>query len=145
MLPEIRRQTGDVPVAVVGWSMGGYGALLAAAEHASDVSAACAASPALWPSFRQAAPRAFDDAADFARHDLFRSALARRLYRIPVWIDMGGEDPFRASGTDFARLLRSRGVRVTFHVWPGGHEYAYWQRHLPAYLRFYAAALRSCR
>lgn len=60
-------------VGALGWSMGGYGSLLLARESAraelggTVVVAAAAASPALFASYADAAPGAFDDAADFAR------------------------------------------------------------------------------
>ncbi len=59
-------------IAVTGWSMGGFGALLLARESARDalggtrVVAAAALSPALFSSFDAAAGGAFDGAADFA-------------------------------------------------------------------------------
>ena len=142
----IRRLGADSErVAIGGISMGGFGALDLARIAPGRFCAVGGHSAALYRTAGNAAPGAFDDAADFSRHDLFAAARARRLYRIPVWLDVGEDDPFRHSDTEFARLLRARGVDVTFHVWPGAHEYSYWRDHLPAYLRFYAITLRSCR
>ncbi len=132
-------------VAIGGISMGGFGALDLARIAPGRFCAVGGHSPALYRTAGKTAQGAFDDAADFGRHNLFAAARARRLYRIPVWLDVGADDPFRHPVAEFARLLRARGVDVTFHVWPGAHEYFYWRAHLPAYLRFYAIALRSCR
>lgn len=61
-------------IGALGWSMGGYGALLLAREsHRKtfkdlDVVAAAAGSPALFSSFKSSASGAFDDAADFAKY-----------------------------------------------------------------------------
>ena len=33
---------------------------------------------------------------------------------------------------------------LSAHSWPGGHDGAYWNRHWPAYQRFYANALAHC-
>ena len=58
-------------VAVLGWSMGGYGALLLAETLGpSRIAAVAADSPALWQRSADSAAGAFDGAADFAAHDV---------------------------------------------------------------------------
>jgi enterochelin esterase-like enzyme len=87
------------------------------------------------------APGAFDDATDFARHDVLRAAQARPglFGRTAVWLDAGTADPFRPALRRLAAALR-----VPLHGWSGGHDGAYWSAHMPAYLRFYAGALERC-
>lgn len=29
------------------------------------------------------------------------------------------------------------------HVWPGGHDWSYWSRHAPDYLRFYVGTAKE--
>lgn len=128
-------------VAIGGMSMGGFGALDLARNAPGRFCAVGGHSAALWRTGGETPAGAFDDAADFARHDLF----AKSRHRVPVWLDVGTEDPFRSADTAFAQRLRARGARVTFRVWPGGHASSYWRAHLDAYLRFYATALGSCR
>jgi S-formylglutathione hydrolase FrmB len=146
-IPAGIRRLGADPrrVAIGGFSMGGFGALDLARIAPGRFCAVGAHSAALWRTGGETPAGAFDDAADFGRHDLFSAAATGRLYRVPVWIDVGTEDPFRAADTAFAKTLQAHGVHARFHVWPGGHEYSYWHAHVAAYLRFYAAALRSCR
>jgi enterochelin esterase-like enzyme len=138
-----RRARTNGRVAIGGISMGGFGALDLARLYPLSFCAVGAHSAAVWRSFGETAPGAFDDVRDFARHDLL--ALARRhprLYgRRPVWIDGGDADPFRTADAELARRLRGR---IAYHVWPGGHESAYWDAHMPAYLRFYARSLAHC-
>lgn len=117
-------------VAIGGISMGGFGALDLGAR--GTFCAIGAHSAALWFTAGDTAPGAFDDAADFARHDLIRHPPA---YRVPVWMDVGADDPFRAADTALARKLGA-----TLHVWPGAHDDGYWQSHMARYLRFYANA-----
>jgi S-formylglutathione hydrolase FrmB len=129
-------------VAIGGISMGGFGAYDLARLHPHRFCAVGGHSPALWLRGGDTAPGAFDDAADFARHDVV--ALARRSGRAPwgrarLWLDGGTADPFRPGGEALARAL---GIRM--HHWPGGHDFAYWQAHYGAYLRFYAKALAAC-
>jgi S-formylglutathione hydrolase FrmB len=128
-------------VAIGGMSMGGFGALDLARIAPGRFCAVGGHSAALWRTGGETPAGAFDDAADFASHDLF----AKGRYRIPVWIDVGTDDPFRSADTAFAQLLRARGTRVTLRVSPGGHAFSYWKAHLDAYVRFYATALGSCR
>ncbi len=66
--------------AIAGWSMGGYGALLAAETQPRLFAAVVATGPAVWTSYdaMMLGPRdAFDSAADFAEFDVI--AHAQRL------------------------------------------------------------------
>jgi enterochelin esterase-like enzyme len=71
---------------------------------------------------------------------LERFKLHSTLLATPVWLDGGSDDPFRSADRDLARILHIR-----YHVWPGGHDSAYWSAHMPAYLRFYSGELARCR
>lgn len=132
-------------VAIGGISMGGFGALDLARLNPGGFCAVGGHSAALWVAGAQSAAGAFDDARDFALNDVI--AIARRgdPYRqIAVWIDVGSQDPFRAADTMFADALRRHGQAVDFHIWPGGHDQSYWDRHWGEYLGFYAGALAAC-
>jgi pimeloyl-ACP methyl ester carboxylesterase len=98
-------------IGLTGWSMGGYGAVLLAERlGASRVAAVAAVSPALWTRASDAAAGAFDDAEDFARHDVF--AGRERLRGLAVRVDCGSADPF----VDAARAF------VAGPAGPGGGE-----------------------
>jgi S-formylglutathione hydrolase FrmB len=127
-------------VAIGGISMGGFGALDLARLAPRRFCAVGAHSAALWFRGADSAAGAFDDAADFARHDVLRLAAARRLYGMPVWIDVGRADPFAAADTALARDLRAHGTRVRFQLHGGGHSG--WSRRFVEYLRWYAGACR---
>ena len=147
VIAEAVRRFGVDPrrVAIGGISMGGFGALDLARLHPGRFCAVGGHSAALWAQAGDTAPGAFDSAADFAHHDVIRAAAGRDPYgATPVWLDVGTEDPFRAADTRLAGELRGRGGAVSFHVWPGAHEGAYWRAHWAAYLGFYAAALARC-
>jgi hypothetical protein len=117
-------------IALGGISMGGYGALLLGAR--GHFCAIGAHSPALWLHPGDSAPGAFDDAEDYARNDVVGKP---PHYRVPVWIDAGRSDPFRAADVVFAGE-----IHVPLHGWPGGHDTSYWHAHTPSYLQFYAVA-----
>jgi S-formylglutathione hydrolase FrmB len=129
-------------IAIGGISMGGYGALHLASLAPRRFCAVGGHSAALWTSPGATAPGAFDDAADYARNDVFARADAFR--GLPVWIDGGARDPFRDANRAFVETLRRAGARVSYHVWPGGHERAYWHARMASYMRFYASALGHC-
>jgi S-formylglutathione hydrolase FrmB len=139
-----RFQTRGQPIAIGGISMGGYGALHLAALRPHAFCAVGGHSAALYKSANASPDVAFDDAADFARNDVYKAVRRGRFNRLPVWIDAGSDDPFRGADAAFASLLRTRGVDVTYHVWPGAHTRSYWNAHMAEYLAFYASALAQC-
>jgi S-formylglutathione hydrolase FrmB len=125
-----------LPRAIMGWSMGGYGALLAAQRHPDVYRAVVASSPALFRSFADAQPGAFDDAADFRRHDVF--ANRQRLAAMVVRVDCGTHDPFVGAAKEFARGLVAPN--------PGGftngfHDMRYARSVAPAQIATIARAL----
>jgi S-formylglutathione hydrolase FrmB len=145
----IRRfHTDPSRIALGGISMGGFGALDIARRRPGRFCAVGAHSPALWVRPGDTAPGAFDNAHDFARHDVIAAARRRpgRFVGPELWVDAGRADPFRAADKAFVTALRAGHVPIRAHLyWSGGHEGSYWRRHWPAYLRFYATALERCR
>ncbi|RMI28396.1 alpha/beta hydrolase-fold protein [Nocardia stercoris] len=119
-------------IALLGWSMGGYGALWLASQLGPGVVASVAAeSPALWHSFGESAAGAFDDADDFAAHTVFGREAA--LSGIPVRIDCGTSDPFYNATLDFVGGL-SPAPAGEFP--DGGHNADFWRSMAPAQLQF---------
>jgi S-formylglutathione hydrolase FrmB len=115
--------------AIGGISMGGYGALLLGSRH-PGFCAVGVQSPALWLSAGETAPGAFDNAEDYSRNNVFKLRPPH-----PLWIDLGESDPFHDAALAYARRA---GVRA--HVSPGGHDSAFWDAHMPQFLRFFARA-----
>ncbi len=85
---------------IMGWSMGGYGALRAAESRPQEFRAVCAVSAALWRSYDEGVGDAFDDAADYAADDVYAHAERLRGRR--------GEGRLRGAGP---LLRRRQGVR----------------------------------
>jgi len=152
VIPRVARRFGlDARrVAIGGISMGGFGALDLAEARARRWCAVGAHSPALWRTAGETASGAFDDARDFAAHDVVAIAGtaggAAALRAQPLWIDAGDEDPFLPGDQAFVAALRAAGdAGVALSTRPGGHDGGYWDGRWPEYLRFYAAALARCR
>ena len=94
-------------IGLLGWSMGGYGALyLAQTLGAARVAVAVAESPALWHHSYQSAAGAFDDAADFDAHDVF--ARLGHLRGVALRVDCGDRDGFAPITRDLRAALSPR-------------------------------------
>jgi len=130
-------------VAIGGISMGGFGAYDIGRLNPGRFCAVAGHSPALWRTGGETAPEAFDDAEDFAEHDVVGTARANPdvFGDTRLWLDAGDEDPFQPGDDAMAAAL---GDRVNAKTWPGGHDDGYWNAHWPDYARFYARALARC-
>ncbi|MCI4674517.1 alpha/beta hydrolase [Candidatus Mycolicibacterium alkanivorans] len=125
-------------VAFLGWSMGGYGALLLGARLGPARTAAITAvSPALWLSSGAAAPGAFDGPGDFAANSVFGLPA---LGSIPIRIDCGDSDPFYSATKQFIAQLPNPPAGGFS---PGGHDGGYWSSQLPAELTWMAPLLTA--
>lgn len=131
-VPLLRHRGLDTSrLGLYGWSMGGYGALLLAGRHRVRARAVAVSSPALFTSAGATAAGAYDDAADYARNDVF--AHPEWLDGLPLHIDCGTSDPFYAATRDFVARLHPHPAGG---FGPGAHDDAYWRRVAPAQLRF---------
>jgi enterochelin esterase-like enzyme len=134
LLPRLRElgaETGRI--GVIGWSMGGYGALVLSRRLGRRRTAAVvASSPALFTSYADAHatnPRSFDGEADFRRNDVFTGL--DELEGIPVRVDCGTSDPF----APMVRKLRDR-IHPEGSMGGGCHDGGFWRPRLPAQLAF---------
>lgn len=144
VLPRLRALGYRVgTIGIIGWSMGGYGALLLASQLGpARVAAVAAASPAIFASYTAAIAAnsaSFDSRADFAANDVRSPARLAVLRRLPVRIDCGTDDPFTQQGTLLRRGLTNPPGAVT----SGCHDQAFWRRNLPAELGFLAEHLHA--
>ena len=129
-------------VAIGGISMGGFGAYDLARLEPGRFCAIGGHSPAIWTAYRDAEAGAFDDTRDFARNNVITAARANpKLYgHAQLWLDIGAQDPFfEATDQQLAGALH-----IHLHIWPGGHDFGYWNAHWSNYLGFYAHALATC-
>lgn len=131
VLPRIATRHGlgadGAPRAVMGWSMGGYGALRAAQRNPEAFAAVVAVSPALWLRHQDAVADAFDGPEDYRRNDVFDAA--ERLRGMAVHIDCGASDPFADATREFIRRLPAPAAG---EIAPGCHDTGYWLRVIPS-------------
>jgi S-formylglutathione hydrolase FrmB len=129
----------DGRIGVMGFSMGGYGALLLAEKHPSLIRAVAAISPAIWTSYAQARAAdagAYASAAAFTANDAVTHAGA--LAGMPVRVASGNSDPFHAGVRALASVLPAGSV-VDFTK--GCHDGPFFMSQEPASLQFLARHL----
>jgi enterochelin esterase-like enzyme len=125
-------------VALLGWSMGGYGALrLGAILGPARTAAICAVSPALWTSHSDVEAGAFDGPGDWARNNVFGLPV---LSQIPIRVDCGDNDRFRAGTERFTASLKHRPAGGFYE---GGHNVAFWKSLMAADLTWLASLLTA--
>jgi S-formylglutathione hydrolase FrmB len=139
LLPMLGEQGLDTSrVGFLGWSMGGYGALLLGARLGPARTAAiCAVSPALWMSSGATAPGAFDGSEDYAANTVWGLPA---LASIPIRIDCGDSDPFYAATKAFIAQLPNPPAGGFS---PGGHDGTFWSSQLPAEIAWLAPLLTA--
>lgn len=151
---KYRALPGRANRAISGVSMGGYGALHLAFRHPqlfSSVSAHSAALIEKLPNFvnQPQSPRSrilgavFGVPPDIAFWNanspltLVRSA---NLTGLKVYFDCGEQDSygFDAGASALDKMLTARNIPHEFHIYPGGHDPAYFAAHIPASLAFHS-------
>ena len=138
-IPLLGRLGYDVSrVGFLGWSMGGYGALLLGETMGPRrVAAIAPMSAALWVEPGLSSPGAFDDAEDWERHDVF--SRRSRYADIPIRLACGTSDPFYSSDQTFVKGFPSTpSYDVTGVFNPGGHDSAFWAGHAEDQMGFLA-------
>lgn len=137
LLPRLaRRNLITERIGLIGWSMGGYGALLYAEREPESVAAVVAVSPALWREYDEVQPGAFDSKRDFRDNDVYAGRPI--LHNIPLRIDCGEDDPFATATAEFIGELPTRPAGG---FQPGAHNAGYWKRVAPKQLNFLAREL----
>jgi enterochelin esterase-like enzyme len=121
-------------IGFIGWSMGGYGALLLGSRLGPARTAGiCAVSPALYQSYTASTIGAFDSYDDWTKNTVFGLPA---LSSIPLRVDCGNDDQFCPATHQFvAQLHRPPAGAFT----PGGHDEAYWRQQLPGELAWLAS------
>jgi S-formylglutathione hydrolase FrmB len=128
-------------VAVVGWSMGGYGALLCGLTYRDRFRMIVASSPAIFHSYsdaRHVNAQAYDSPDEWARYDV--SARAKDFAGLPVQIAIGAADPFAPAVRDLADRLPDRSV---VQIATGCHDNRFWVSVAPTQVRAISSALSA--
>ena len=140
----ISNQAGRI---IAGISMGGHGAIQLTLNNPGIYGAVAAHSPV----FRTQAQASqdfyyqFGTGIEYMKRDPFSMMqVFGKRFNVPIYMDMGGSDPWITNTRNFLSLLQAYGYTREFHVGEdagGGHEMGYWQYHLSSYMRWYSAHL----
>lgn len=127
-------------IGLLGWSMGGYGALRLGGLLGPDrVPAVAACAPALWKDAEDARPTGFADAAEYEEFSVYDAQ--DDLAGIAVRIDIGTGDPFYRDVEDYLAGF-SDDADLSGDIEPGGHDAGFFRRKIPVQLRFLGEHLR---
>ncbi|MBP7949222.1 MAG: esterase family protein [Verrucomicrobiales bacterium] len=140
LLPEKAR---GGPLLAAGLSMGGYGALrLAAKLGRSRFRAAAALSAATrFDHLLEFASERSGDFADTPQENVLDLLLANRHQLPPLHLICGAADVLLEANRALHGALLAARIPHNYSEPPGGHDWAFWETHLPDALRFLAAAL----
>ncbi len=141
--------------AISGVSMGGYGALRFAFKYPQMFAAVSAHMPALMEKLPHASGDvalnmfigpAFGhpvDEAFWQANTPFAFARTANLHGLKIYFDCGDHDDygFDAGSREMDKLLSTRHIPHTFHIYPGRHDAIFVAQHLPESLEFDSAAL----
>jgi enterochelin esterase-like enzyme len=126
-------------LAVVGWSMGGYGALVCGVTYRDRFASIAAISPAVFRSYADATRvnrESFGSAEEWARYDV--TGRAAEFAGLPVRVAIGTGDPFQKAVRTLRDRLPDPGV---VDISTGCHDGRYWESIAPAQVRAIGAAL----
>lgn len=132
------------PLCIAGLSMGGFGALRLAGRHPQRFVAAAGHSSvtdadqleALMAETRAGWAGAPEDTSVIAALRSARAALPA------LHLDCGRDDPLLGANRRLHAELQAAGIAHHYVEHDGGHDWAYWARHLEDTLRFFGQALK---
>lgn len=132
------------PLFIAGLSMGGYGALRLGAKYAERIAGISAHSAITEP----------DQMCHFVEEPMWSRVAAEdpqadplywlRLHSSrlpPLRFDCGTSDILFRANQELHRKLTGLDIKHTYQVFPGGHEWAYWQTHIYDTLLFVESTL----
>ena len=131
--------------AIVGVSMGGFGAIVLTLKHPDFFIFAAGLSPALDVPTRPFSIKRigqyrghsaiFGDWGSHARRDNDPYTLARNAdpAKVPyLFLSCGEQEGLLPANKKFVRILKDRGFQYEFHAGPGGHDWNQWNARVPA-------------
>ena len=131
--------------AVGGLSMGGFGAFSLAFRYLETFRAAAATSPAIPANVEDAETFIafvgtfgfpFDESYYGERDPLTLAETTSGLDALGIYFDIGDSDAGLPGSERLHEILEERDVEHTFDVYPGGHDYTYFNEHIDELLVF---------
>lgn len=136
--------------AIVGNSMGGYGAIKFGLKYPSQFAFAGSFSGAFeaphltdetpgtcWDQYEASIMSAFGPAKSAVRRDndvfaLIDKMSAQDIEKLPeLYMDCGADDHFIKVNRELSEAMTQKGIRHQFQELPGGHDWEYWRSRVP--------------
>lgn len=132
------------PLFLAGLSMGGFGALRIGAKYGTRFRGIAGHSSIT--SLPQMKLFVEEDISAYqqpqpADEDLLATFLQYRAHLPPIRFDCGSSDQLIEPNRTLHRQLEEQGIPHGYEEHPGGHEWAYWEKHIGTTLRFFSAQL----
>ena len=128
------------PWFISGLSMGGFGALRLGAKYPEKFRAVGGHSPIT--RFEQHSWFVEEKLEQYEcppeDQSVFETMLRNRDRLPPFRFDCGSKDPLLQLSRDLSEQMKKAGIRHEYEEFPGGHEWPYWETHLPDMLLFFA-------
>jgi len=134
----------ESPLFITGLSMGGFGALRIGAKYAPKFSAISGhSSITSLPQIKFFAEESLKNYAqdNIVDEDVFETFLHYREHLPPIRFDCGTEDLLINYNRSLHKKMEKAGILHHYEEYPGGHEWAYWTKHIIDSLKFFAANL----
>ncbi len=148
-VPELLQQyiggvTADSPFFISGLSMGGFGALRIGIKYHHKFRAVSGHSSIT--NLQQMKLFAEEDLANYKQSDAVDEAVFETIIRHqenlpPLYFDCGNEDLLIDANRDLHLKLTKANIKHIYKEYPGGHEWAYWEKHIKNSLFFFAENL----
>ncbi len=135
------------PLCIAGLSMGGFAALRLAGKYPQRFAAAAGHSSVTEAAQLDrllAEPRSGWSSAP-ADQGVLQALRSSPGPLPPLRFDCGSDDPFIDANRQLHAELQAAGINHTYTENPGGHDWAYWARHLEDSLRFFGQVLQHGR
>ncbi len=149
-VPDVLQQyidgvTADSPFFISGLSMGGFGALRIGAKYHHKFRAVSGHSSIT--NLQQIKLFVEEDLThykqkDAADEDVFETIFRHRENLLPIYFDCGNEDLLIDDNRDLHFKLDQAKIKHIYKEYTGGHEWAYWEKHIKNSLLFFAENLK---
>ena len=143
---EMIDQAGEASsLCIGGLSMGGFGAMVLGARHASKFKAISAHSSVT--VLDQIGRRVQEEPEKFglSEHErcVAQTLSNHREHLPPLRLDCGLQDILRPANRKLTKDLKKLGIPHAYEEFPGDHVWAYWEEHLERSLRFFDEHLKG--
>lgn len=148
-VPEVLKQyiggiTTNSPFFISGLSMGGFGALRIGIKYWNTFDAVSGhSSITSLPQMKLFVEEGLENYSqpDNTDEDVFQTIIRYRENLPPIYFDCGDADQLIDYNRELHNRLKKENIKHIYKEYPGGHEWAYWEKYIKESLLFFASQL----